>query len=282
MRAPLCGDNLVRIAFLDEAGRSRQEPIIVVGGVLVHGDRTYRKLVARFDEISAEHLPEPDRKGFVFHAKDIFHGSGRYFGDRETWPRERRWPILSALASLPREFGIPVVFGHLDKAEYREDIKDYMLEHYPTPAERANTSDIMEHMVAFVRVEIGIERQMRKFPRDEICMVVAEDTDRVKRAVKDAHVIVRDPEEIAANAWATGHIPEFPLTKIEDTPHFAAKAESRPLQLADTCAFLILRRLLRRSESQEFFETIARQLSWNSPDFGERMGAEQIGSGSLY
>src|SRR6266446_5100635 len=98
MRAPLCGDNLVRLAFLDEAGRSRHEPLIVVAGILMHGDRTYRKLVARFDEIAATFLPEADRKGFVFHAKDIFHGAGKYFKDREKWPKARRWPILSALA----------------------------------------------------------------------------------------------------------------------------------------------------------------------------------------
>ena len=111
----------MRIAFLDEAGRSRQEPIIVVAGILIHGDRTYRKLVQRFDEIARQFLPQADQKGFVFHAKDIFHGAGRYFKDRNSWPRERRWPILEALAALPREFGIPVVFGHLDKTEYRRD-----------------------------------------------------------------------------------------------------------------------------------------------------------------
>ena len=78
----------MRIAFLDEAGRSRQEPTIVVGGIVIHGDRTYRKLVDRLREIAEQFIPEPDRSGFVFHAKDIFHGSGRYFGNRELWPRE--------------------------------------------------------------------------------------------------------------------------------------------------------------------------------------------------
>src|SRR5437764_402993 len=115
MRAPLCGDNLVRIAFLDESGRSRPEPIIVVAGILINGDRTYRKLVAKFDEIVAEFLPAPDeRRGFTFHAKDIFGGTGPYFSDREKWPRERRLPIMTALAGLPREFGIPIVFGHVN------------------------------------------------------------------------------------------------------------------------------------------------------------------------
>ena len=51
-------------------------------------------------------------------------------------------------------------------------------------------------------------------------------------------------------------MPEFPLKKIVDVPYFAEKAESPPLQLADLCAYLIMRHLLRRSDSQEFFELI--------------------------
>ena len=36
--------DLMRLTFLDEAGRSRHEPIIVVAGIIVHGDRLYRRL----------------------------------------------------------------------------------------------------------------------------------------------------------------------------------------------------------------------------------------------
>jgi hypothetical protein len=148
------------------------------------------------------------------------------------------------------------------------------------PTHRAEVTDIAEHMVAFARAEIGIERQVREFPRDEICMLIAEDTDRVKQAVKQAHAILRDPDEIANGEFA--NMRGLPLVKIEDTPHFADKADSRPLQLADTCAFLIMRRLMRQETSQQFFEAIAPQLVWGASDFGERMGSEQFGTGSLY
>jgi Protein of unknown function (DUF3800) len=279
MRAPLYGENIVRIAFLDEAGRSRQEPIIVVGGILVHGDRTYRSLVKAFDEIAVQFLPKPDQSNFVFHAKDIFHGSGKYFGNRDEWPRERRWPILTALATLPRKFGIPVVFGHLGKNSYLQSAAE-QLEAHSTEKDREHLSDIAEHAVAFVQAEIAIERQMREFSRDEICMLIAEDTDRVKKALKWAHSIARDPEEVTNSGLV--NVPYLPLVKIEDTPHFADKADSRPLQLADTCAFLIARRLLRNESSQQFFEAIAPQLSWYASDFGDPMGSEQIGGGSLY
>jgi hypothetical protein len=39
---------------------------------------------------------------------------------------------------------------------------------------------------------------------------------------------------------------------------------------------------MRRAESQEFFEAISPQLSWGASDFGDPMGAEQIGGGSQY
>jgi hypothetical protein len=271
-----CGDDLVRLTFLDESGRSREEPIIVVAGIIVHGDRTYRQLEQHVREIAANLIPEPDRNGFIFHAKDIFQGAG-YFKDKATWPRERRFPILRALASLPKQLWIPIAFGHLKKSEEPEGYPLFTI-HLRDNA-RAHATDIVQHMVAFSRAEIAIERQMNRFPRNEICMLIAEDTDRVKRALKNAHAFLRDPLAIANSPFAG--ISYLPLRRIVDTPHFAAKADSVPLQIADVCAYLVLRRLLRRSDSQEFFELIAPQLTWAARDFGERMGAEEFGTGSL-
>jgi hypothetical protein len=102
----------------------------------------------------------------------------------------------------------------------------------------------------------------------------------VKPAVKAAHAFLRDPHQ-----WGGANFPAvdgLPLRKVVDTPHFAAKRDSSLLQLADLCAFLIMRRLNRKNDTQPFFEAIAHQLFWNCADFGERMGSEQIGGGRLY
>jgi hypothetical protein len=283
---PLCGDKLVRIAFLDESGRSRGEPIMVVAGPVVHGDRTYRQLVARLRDMAEQFLPEADRKGFVFHAKDIFHGSGPYFKPRKAdWPFERRFPILKALAAVPRQFGLPITFGSFEKTSSKA-ISELPEEMGLEERLRGHFRDTFEHVIAFMWAEIGIERQMRRFPRDEICMIVAEDTDRIKKIVKLGHKTLRDPDEVSKLLRAS-LISELPLIKIEDTPHFASKADSVPLQIADTCSFLIMRRLLRRAETQECFEAIAPQLIWfpvidGKPVFGEPMGAEQIANGQRY
>jgi hypothetical protein len=267
----------VRLGFLDEAGRSRNEPIIVVGGIVVHGDRTYRLLEQCVREIIAQTIPEQDRDGFVFHTGDLFQGAG-YFKDKGLWPRERRYPILRTLAGIPKTLWIPVVFGHLDKEKENPESNHQLIAHLKGNR-AAHLTDIVQHMVAFSRAELAIERQMHSFPRNEICMLIAEDTDRVKRPLKSAHAFLRNPKAVAKSPFAG--ISYLPLTRIVDTPNFAAKTESVPLQIADLCAYLILRRLLRRSDSQEFFELIAPQLTWTASDFGDPMGVEQFGTGSL-
>jgi len=259
----------VNIAFLDDAGHSRREPIVVVGGVLIHGEETSEALARTLDDIAAEFIPEADREGFVFHAKDIFHGGG-YFNDPKAWPRERRWPILRALALLPGEFGIPVVFGYLNKAQY---VLQMPADPHPEAAlsnHHAELMDLKEHSIAFTNAETAIELQMRGSQPDQTCTVIAENAGRVRQSVAMAHGIRRD------SGIASGNVPAPPTATIMNTPCFAQKADSRPLQLADTCAFLILRRLTRQQSSQAFFEALAPQLTWDARVFGERMGSEPV------
>lgn len=268
-------DDLVRIGFLDESGRSSREPIMVVAGVVIHGDRSYRKIEDALRDLVQTEIPEGDREGFVFHATALFHGTD-YFKKRDLWPRERRYPLLKKLAALPQTFSLPVVFGHVQKAEYRQEPS--IARHVEDQPEKYRPTDllIIEHMTAFCRAVVGIERQI---PRDEICMLVAEDTDHVKSHVKSAHAFLRNPGELEKADFPS--IDGLPLRKVVDTPHFAAKRDSAPLQLADLCAFLVMRRLNRKQDSQPFFEQISTQLTWGCTDFGDPMGTEQIGGGLL-
>lgn len=267
----------MRIAYLDKSGRSRPEPIIVVGGVLVHGDRDYRRIEGALIHLAGDTIPEADRDGFVFHANHLLHAGG-YFKNKEIWPKERRYPILRKLAGIVSAFRLPVVFGHLVKAPYRAEVASVLTDR--PPRVREEDTDIGEHMSVVAQAEIAIELAMRYYPRDEICIVVCEDTDRVRRAVKDAHKLLRDPARIADTEFA--EFSTLPLTKVVDTPHFAAKGDLPLLQLADLCAFLIMRRFGRHEASQEFFEIIAPQIFCQRHVFGDRMGAEQIGGGQLH
>jgi hypothetical protein len=180
-RASLIGDDLVRIAFLDESGRSSGEPFIVVAGPIVHGDRTYRRLVERLHDIASMYILEEDRKGFVFHAKNVYHGSGKYFKSRiADWPPPRRFEMLKALSQIPREFGLPITFGSFDKSG--SNLASEVPKAAGLPEKHhLKFKNIFEHVIAFTWTEIGIEQQTKRFPRDEICMIVAEDTDLVKK-----------------------------------------------------------------------------------------------------
>jgi hypothetical protein len=51
---------------------------MVVAGILIHGDRSYRALEQKLRDLVIEEIPQSDRNDFVFHAKDIFHGN-KYF-----------------------------------------------------------------------------------------------------------------------------------------------------------------------------------------------------------
>ncbi|HTT83574.1 MAG TPA: DUF3800 domain-containing protein [Rhizomicrobium sp.] len=277
MIRPLQGDRLVRIGFLDESGRSQFEPTLVVGGIVINGDRSYRAIRDHLDDIRSRHIPADDRAGFVFHAKDIFQGGGKYFHKRkDEWPRARRYALLQELADIPRKFSLPVCFAAFHKQVNDRHIQKAMT-NVPEHRQRY-VLDAIRHATAFAMATTAIDAQMRKFQRDEICMLIAEDTDSVKRAVKMAHVLLEQPEFCKG---LPRPFPDYtlPITKVVDTPHFAAKTESPPLQVADTCAYLICRRLRREQETQEFFEKLSPQLTVTDAEFGEKMETEQMGRG---
>jgi len=268
----------VRIGFLDESGRSKYEPSLVVAGVIVHGDRSYRAIRDHLLEIATQHIPLADRDGFIFHATDIFHGAG-YFKDKETWEPPKRFAILRELAAIPAKFSLPVVFGNVRKGPRVADIIGQIMETAKTPVRRQQyVLDATMHGTAFAMAETAVEFQMKAFPRDEICMLVAEDTDLVKKAMRLGHTLLERPHELAKM------YPQFaryrlPVTRIVEGPYFKAKSESAPLQVADTCAFIVAHRLRRDEKTQEFFELFSQQIVISSPDFGEKMGNETIGGG---
>lgn len=268
---------IVRIAYLDESGRSRGEKVIVVSGVVVHGDRDYRRIEGALIHLISDVIRPREGDRFVFHAKELFHGGG-YFKDLNIWPDNRRLPILKRLAGIIPAFRVPVVFGHLVKAPYRSEVAPVLSS--LTERAREEDTDIGEHMSVFAQAELAIEKQMLTYPRDEVCMVVAEDTDRVKRGIKDAHALLRSSHKIRGTELEDFSV--LPLSRVIDTPHFAAKTDSPLLQLADLCSFLIKRRLERRENSQPFFEIIAPQIVHHVSDFDPPMGSEKIAGGLLY
>jgi hypothetical protein len=254
-RAPLAGHNLVRLAYLDEAGTSRHETALCVAGVLVHGDRQATELHRKIEVVIERYIPEQDRVGFVFHATDIYHGS-RYF-DRKKWPRETREQILVDLATIIEEMELPVVCGSYLKDSFGVGIL--------SEAERGSDDHLRVTIQACAAMDCAIwtDRWIRKFSSEENAMIIAEDTDRVKKVMKMAIQVLRTPALIKAHGLESmAFAYDLPLKHIIDTVHFAAKAEAVPLQLADLCAFILARAFKNKEVPALAFSKIWANLLW--------------------
>jgi hypothetical protein len=92
--------------------------------------------------------------------------------------------------------------------------------------------------MTFTACTLRIEKQMHDIWPTEVAQLVAEDNDQARAIIKRAHEVIRHPKWIEQNGFeGLGHL--LPLKKIRGAVHFASKAESSQLQLADLCAFFI-------------------------------------------
>ena len=224
--SPLAGRRLVRIVYLDESGTSREERQAVVAGVVIDGDNQLIAVEEHIERLVDRYIPEEDRENFFFHATNIFSGN-KYYKDRNVWPLDRRLEILHDLVEIPRKFEIPVVFGYCPRNELITAPSDFAVD------ERAR--DAVVHSIAFFQCACVVEKIMRELWPDEVALLIAEDRPEVRATVRDVHSWMRSGK--APSHEDAGEY--LPLSHIRDTVHWAGKMQSRHLQLADICAFII-------------------------------------------
>jgi Protein of unknown function (DUF3800) len=247
--APLRGDKIVRIVHLDEAGISnrQQEPILVVAGVIIEPDRNWRDLEAYYAAIVHDLFPENEEPWrFVFQAKEVWHGSGPF--DRKKWNLPTRIQIMRRLAQVPRLFNLPVVIGSVARQELRDELRR------KNPNIPEKTIRIWGHALAFLEAIQRVEHWMAQNASDEMTMLISEDTAEIKSAIELLHEGYTDGD-IVADAFQAPHIIGAPL--------FAKKRDSRLLQIADHCAFICKRKLMKKSDIEPLYLMIAQQISWN-------------------
>lgn len=234
----------MRLVYLDEGGTSSHEPFTVVAGVMIDADRQMVAIEDHLLTLKRKHIPESDQDGFVFHATNIFSGT-KYFRDREAWTKDRRFAILDDLVAIPNKFEIPITLGFVEKARFPFE----PLTRTVTQAEL----NVGAHAIAFAAATMHVEQAMREVWPDEVAMLIAEDVDNARVAIKEAHQMYRSPEHLARNQIELSH---FPLQKIRDTVHFAKKAECAHLQIADTCAFALRGHLCDHPLNPRFYEPL--------------------------
>jgi hypothetical protein len=255
---PLAGEKLVRLIYLDESGISNpaHEPFLVVAGAMVDADKALGRVERYLSALVATQIPPEMQKDFVFHATELWSGSKR-FGDRDRWSFEKRLAILQRLSEIPQKFDIKISFGFIDRTKPVSPDGRSLVD-----LNLGFTPYIEEFCTAFVMCGMFIEGTMRHLANDEVALLIAEDTDKIKRFVKSSQAMLKSPRYKMPATNISEEINFFPLKHIKDTIHFAAKSESVCLQIADLCAFLIKRRLMRRSQSDYLFDLIEPQLVW--------------------
>jgi len=237
----LVGDQLLRFVYMDEAGISSHEPVVLVAAIIVDADRQWRHLADHIQGMIDHHLEEGDRENFVFHAKDLFHGTKKF--PRDKWSLPQRLEILKELVSIPRKFNVPLTYGF-----FRRGLSGL-------PNDPPDVEAIKAQHSAFISCAFGAEQFMRNEagPR-EVATIVAEDNPQVRAALKHGFRLLKDRN--GALATIPTYRDLFPVKHIIDTVHFAAKNESILLQIADACAFVLARFLSGGSHVAELYESL--------------------------
>jgi hypothetical protein len=247
---PLEGSRAVRLAYIDEAGISnvKHEPYLVVCAVLVHADNTLMPIERHFDKLVARYIPSEHQADFVFHAKELFNGGGKVF-DRASgaFPLSLRLEIADKLAEMPKKFNLKLAFSRIERATFAES----------GIVEASQLLTVLDlqvatHVTAFMVATLQIDRWMRIFAPNEVCMLVVEDNQQSRRFILDN---IKHHQDKSVMRFADPEFaPFFPLRKIKEEPLFQAKKKSSPMQLADFFAYVFKRKIMGDSRYDRYLK----------------------------
>jgi len=243
------GEQIVRFVYLDESGISVNEPVTVVGGVIINMDLQYMAVKQRVEELIDKYVPPNYRRGFSFHAKDLFHGSGIF--DKRAYPREVSRAALMELLQVPAEFQLPIVCGYLKKRSAAGmSKKDQRVEPSKNQA------------MAFCLCALAAEKYMRHCAdRSEVASLTAENNTETRRHVKLMHRLLSGRHSSPVEGEMVSLIIEFangylPIRRIVDMVNFNDKEDAFPLQLADACALMVRYYFEERTNAADFLDVL--------------------------
>jgi len=239
----------MRIAYLDESGIGpiEADPYAIMAGVIVTADVQWKALDKYLQDMRADLFP--GEQAVSFHATDIWQGSRHFSGKRfrDKWPRRM---LLLEICQLTQRFDLPVVFGSINRAELNAQRPDL------------SARDALRVALAICAAQCTacVERYMRNEARAEVAMVVYENNDTAHAIIREVHNYLRDALTDADFEPGSMHAEYFPLRHVVDTAHFAAKADSGLLQVADAVAYAINRKLKNAEDCDYLFDAIDKQL----------------------
>jgi hypothetical protein len=236
----------VRHIYIDESGISTNEKVLVIAGVIVDPDRQYLEVSGAINELIAEFVPVESRENFAFHAKDLFHGTGRTVFDRRTYPPERARQALRRLVSIPAKFCLPVVFGFVDKT-VSDPLREKVFARLKPREKISNDAG-----TAFVMCAVAAESFMKKeAPSNELAAMHAEQNPDTEKIIRFARKSLGGKTRFNIAQMLSDNARSYlPITKIIDEVSFHHKDDAFLLQIADAAA-LILRYLMEEREGCE-------------------------------
>jgi hypothetical protein len=132
----------------------------------------------------------------------------------------------------------------------------------------------MDHLAAYSLCVAIAEAYMREQTEGcEVALVIAENNNETRQFVKHGNDFLRWGQQLE-------QMPELlrkyiPMQRIRDTAYFAEKLQSPALQMADVCAFIIMRYLAQSADSERFYRTLAKNYNVGLK-LGERGGYHVI------
>jgi hypothetical protein len=273
MSSPLAGNDFVRLLYLDESGTNPSHPNVVVAGVLIDGDKDWPEVDQRIVKLIEKYVEPARRLGFVFHATDIYHGSGYFDRRKPQWENhDSRNAVLVDLARILSDLSIPVIVGVYGREITTPNLADWAPDRHTDAMLTCATVDCL----------IRADRWLEDYAPDKLATVVHEDGTKAKRLIKGAVRLCRSADYMNLFEGSEGVMKDLalPLKRIIDTVHFADKPDARPLQLADLCAFLLTRLFRNAHVPTEAAEILKTRAIWFI-EWAERTSAvKRVGQSS--
>ena len=211
------------IAYLDEAGLSKEETHLVVAGIIVKDDQLL-ECEKQLDEVLEKHIPKEKWEGFEFHALDLFGGRG-YF---RKWPDKKRQEIIRDVLDSLMIFNLPIIYGAIDKAKLKRN--------YRRPFDA--------HDLAFMLFAERVDDWLDSKDPFEVCILIADETKRDK-------IIKSSLRQYRKEGIRIGNLKPKKLDNIADAIYFADSKDTWGLQLADFCSYFIKRHHIGGNDTAE-------------------------------
>jgi hypothetical protein len=235
----------VRDIYTDEAGTSPSphEQFRVVVALIVHADTQWFPALGHLGGL-LKSVPAEYRKGFEFHAKDLY-AENKY----PNWDYDERKKLMREVMAIPDLFNVPIAVAAIKKKAH-----DWTA--WPDKKMSATTVD---HFMAFVFCMCAADYYIRRFCGIELARVTADTNQTMRTYMQQGLDMARLRPlmmEHTVGPSSAEIVGELKVERIVDEIHFTDGFRAPFLQIADACAFAFRRAFSEQREGNEFVNAV--------------------------